>query len=111
MNDSFEIQGTAADSDIGLADERVQGRGDFDRGHWSRLDSRRLWLLALLSRAAAAIVPLGWNYLQSYQSTDDALFDSLQLVRRNFAIRLWFVRADSQIVTFVAIGNSRFVIR
>jgi hypothetical protein len=53
-----------------LADERGQGRGHFGRGHRSRLGSRRLWLLALLSLAAAA--PFGWNYLQSYQSTDDA---------------------------------------
>jgi hypothetical protein len=41
---------------------------------------------------------------------DRTLLESLQPIRRNFAIRLWYVRADSQIATLCAIGNSHSVI-
>lgn len=37
--------------------------------------SRRLWLLALLIIVVGTTAPFGWNYLQSYESTDDAEID------------------------------------
>ena len=68
-------QGTVTDSHIQLTDESKRGRGLSGGGRWSTFGSRRLWLLGLLSLAAGAIAPFGWNYLQSYQSTDDAQID------------------------------------
>jgi membrane fusion protein, multidrug efflux system len=35
----------------------------------------RAWAIALLIAAAAAAAPFAWNYLQSYESTDDAQID------------------------------------
>ena len=68
-------QGTVTDSHIQLTGESKRGRGLSGGGRWSTFGSRRLWLLGLLSLAAGAIAPSGWNYLQSYQSTDDAQID------------------------------------
>jgi hypothetical protein len=51
-----------------------------DENNWIRpyangaTGSGRLWLLALVVLAAVA-APLGWEYLQSYESTDDAQID------------------------------------
>jgi membrane fusion protein, multidrug efflux system len=68
-------QGTLTDSHIQVTEESKGGRGLSGGGRWSRFGSRRPWLLGLLSLAAGAIAPFGWNYLQSYQSTDDAQID------------------------------------
>jgi membrane fusion protein (multidrug efflux system) len=37
--------------------------------------TRRVLLVALLVIAVGAVAPFGWNYLQSYESTDDAQID------------------------------------
>jgi membrane fusion protein, multidrug efflux system len=42
---------------------------------WHRRISKRLVLLVLLVLAAGAGAPFAWNYLQSYESTDDAQID------------------------------------
>jgi membrane fusion protein, multidrug efflux system len=47
----------------------AQGGGRFGR------ISRRLVLAALLLLAAGAVAPFVWNYLQSFESTDDAQID------------------------------------
>ena len=44
-------------------------------GPWYRRISKRVLLAAMLILAIAAISPLAWNYLQSYESTDDAQID------------------------------------
>jgi membrane fusion protein, multidrug efflux system len=37
--------------------------------------SRRVWLIAVLLAVLAAAAPFAWNYLQSWESTDDAQID------------------------------------
>jgi membrane fusion protein, multidrug efflux system len=65
---------------------RDGGRIDFDRGiegapagggnrfHFSRT-TKKLLLAALLVLTVGAVSPFAWNYLQSYQATDDAEID------------------------------------
>jgi membrane fusion protein (multidrug efflux system) len=52
------------------ADNRVSHGGP-----WFRRVSKRTLLIALLILAIGAIAPFAWNYLQSYESTDDAQID------------------------------------
>jgi membrane fusion protein (multidrug efflux system) len=42
---------------------------------WFRRISKRLLLVVLLVLALGALAPFAWNYLQSYESTDDAQID------------------------------------
>jgi membrane fusion protein, multidrug efflux system len=42
---------------------------------WYRRISKRVVLLVLLVLAIGAVSPFAWNYLQSYESTDDAQID------------------------------------
>jgi hypothetical protein len=42
---------------------------------WYRRISKRFVLLALLTLGLVAISPFAWNYIQSYESTDDAQID------------------------------------
>jgi membrane fusion protein (multidrug efflux system) len=42
---------------------------------WYEHIDQRAKLFALFLLAAAAVAPFGWNYLQSYESTDDAQID------------------------------------
>ena len=44
-------------------------------GRWYSRKLKRMLLASLLVLAVAAIAPFAWNYLQSYQSTDDAQID------------------------------------
>ncbi|HZC44823.1 MAG TPA: HlyD family secretion protein [Candidatus Acidoferrum sp.] len=44
-------------------------------GPWFRRINKRVLLIALLLLAIGAIAPFAWNYLQSYESTDDAQID------------------------------------
>src|ERR1700719_1423919 len=56
--------------------ERVAGNDDISgRGPWYRRISKRALLLAMLILAVAALSPFAWNYLESYESTDDAQID------------------------------------
>jgi membrane fusion protein (multidrug efflux system) len=67
-------QDSADDRRIGLTQSPERTRGI--RGGGPRFKgTRRVLLLALLILAAAAAAPLLWNYLQSYESTDDAQID------------------------------------
>jgi membrane fusion protein, multidrug efflux system len=42
---------------------------------WYRRSTKRVGLLVLLVLAVGAVLPFAWNYLQSYESTDDAQID------------------------------------
>ena len=55
--------------------ERVEDHGTSGRGPWYRRISKRILLVAMLILAVAALSPFAWNYLQSYESTDDAQID------------------------------------
>jgi membrane fusion protein, multidrug efflux system len=44
-------------------------------GSWFKRITRRVLLAALLVIAVGAVAPFAWNYLQSYESTDDAQID------------------------------------
>lgn len=45
-------------------------------GHpWYRRISRRILLVAVLVLTVGTVAPFAWNYLQSYESTDDAQID------------------------------------
>jgi multidrug resistance efflux pump len=44
-------------------------------GPWYKQINRRMLLVALLLLAVVALWPFAWNYLQSYESTDDAQVD------------------------------------
>ena len=52
-----------------------QKRGSSSDGFWFKRNAWRAAVLALLVLAAGAATPWAWNYLQSYQSTDDAQID------------------------------------
>jgi len=52
-----------------------QKRGPSGDGFWFKRNAWRAAVLALLLLAAGAVAPSAWNYLQSYQSTDDAQID------------------------------------
>jgi membrane fusion protein (multidrug efflux system) len=68
-------EGPINDSHLELPDERWPARDHRNGAGWSRLGSKRLWLLALLIMALGTTAPFAWNYLQSYESTDDAQID------------------------------------
>jgi membrane fusion protein, multidrug efflux system len=76
------LQALRKDSDEDL-ERRVELRrlvvaGDYGTsggGPWFRRISKRLVLVALLVPALGAVSPFAWNYLQSYESTDDAQID------------------------------------
>jgi membrane fusion protein, multidrug efflux system len=68
-------EGPIEDPHIELPDEKSVTRDHRNGAGSSGLSPRRLWLLALLIFAVAASAPFVWNYLQSYESTDDAQID------------------------------------
>ncbi|MFZ1889685.1 MAG: HlyD family secretion protein [Candidatus Binataceae bacterium] len=55
----------------------VPGRksGTSDGSPWNRRTTKRVVLLVLLILVVGAVSPFAWNYLQSYESTDDAQID------------------------------------
>ena len=55
--------------------ERVEDQGASGQGPWYRRISKRVLLIAMLILAVAALSPFAWNYIQSYESTDDAQID------------------------------------
>jgi membrane fusion protein, multidrug efflux system len=56
--------------------DRVDGDyGTSNGGPWFRRIGKRFVLVALLVFALGAVAPFAWNYLQSYESTDDAQID------------------------------------
>ncbi len=80
-NSNDGLQALRNDSDQDLErrielPERVAGNDDTSgRGPWYRRISKRILLLAMLILAVAALSPFAWNYIQSYESTDDAQID------------------------------------
>jgi membrane fusion protein (multidrug efflux system) len=68
-------EGPIEDPHIEWPDEKSFTRDHRNGAGSSGLSPRRLWLLALLILAVAATAPFAWNYLQSYESTDDAQID------------------------------------
>ena len=78
---SEPLEALRTDSD-GVIERRLElpdgpGRqsGPSGGSPWHRRISKRLVLLVLLVLAAGAGAPFAWNYLQSYESTDDAQID------------------------------------
>jgi len=54
----------------------VDGKdGTSGGGPWYRRISKRVLLVATLILAIAAVAPFAWNYIESYESTDDAQID------------------------------------
>jgi membrane fusion protein (multidrug efflux system) len=54
----------------------VDGKhGSSGGGPWYRRISKRVLLVATLILAIAAVSPFAWNYIESYESTDDAQID------------------------------------
>lgn len=67
-------QTTSSDSNLKVTGG--QGTRDPQRGgSRTRFRARRLWLIASLILAVGTIAPFAWNYLNSYESTDDAQID------------------------------------
>jgi hypothetical protein len=78
---SDRLEALRKDSDEGLQ-RRIElpdgpGRTAATSGgnRWYRPISRRVVLLVLLVLVVGAVSPFAWNYLQSYESTDDAQID------------------------------------
>ncbi|HWJ41474.1 MAG TPA: HlyD family secretion protein [Candidatus Limnocylindrales bacterium] len=60
---------------IKLPDRVDRDGGSSGGGGSSRRINKRILLAAMLILAVAAVSPFAWNYLQSYESTDDAQID------------------------------------
>jgi membrane fusion protein, multidrug efflux system len=60
---------------IELPDGLARKSGTSGGSPWHRRITKRLLLLVLLVLAVSAVAPFAWNYLQSYESTDDAQID------------------------------------
>jgi membrane fusion protein, multidrug efflux system len=60
---------------VELLDGTGQKPGTSGGSPWYRRITKRVVLLVLLILAAGAVSPFVWNYLQSYESTDDAQID------------------------------------
>src|SRR5229473_4991810 len=63
------------DGETSLVHEAKQEPGTPSGGSWRSLKPRRILLVAPLLLAIGALAPFAWNYLQSYESTDDAQID------------------------------------
>src|SRR5580700_6414346 len=68
-------QDSADDRRVQLTDASERRRGVRGGGPRFNHRTRRVLLIALLILAAAVAAPFIWNYLQSYESTDDAQID------------------------------------
>ena len=75
------LQALRKDSDEEL-ERRIELPAGLDGKHgtsggspWYRRISKRVLLMAMLVLAIAGISPLAWNYIESYESTDDAQID------------------------------------
>ena len=53
----------------------LRGDGTSGGNPWFRRITKRVLLVVLLVLVLGAVAPFAWNYLQSYESTDDARID------------------------------------
>jgi membrane fusion protein (multidrug efflux system) len=60
---------------IKLPNGHAGDQGTSHGGQWYGRVTKRVLLIASLVLVVGAIAPFGWNYLQSYESTDDAEID------------------------------------
>src|SRR5260370_19606 len=60
---------------VGLNEGGGGGLGTWGGSRWFRRITKRIVLVVLLVLGLAAVSPFAWNYLQSYESTDDAQID------------------------------------
>ncbi|MGH7905168.1 MAG: HlyD family secretion protein, partial [Candidatus Binataceae bacterium] len=67
--------GPIRDLQIELTNEPNRKHGGSGGGPWRKRISWRIALMALAVLAVGAAAPSAWNYLQSYESTDDAQID------------------------------------
>jgi membrane fusion protein (multidrug efflux system) len=78
-SDTLEALRKDSDADlerrIKLPERVDRDPGTSGRRPWSRRITRRVLFVVLLVLALGAISPFAWNYLQSYESTDDAQID------------------------------------
>jgi membrane fusion protein, multidrug efflux system len=78
-SDPFEALRQDSDEDLERRIELPRRlAADYDTsggGPWFRRISKRVALIVLLVLALGALSPFAWNYLQSYESTDDAQID------------------------------------
>ena len=76
---------------IGLPGRPRRKSGTSVGSPWYRRINKRVVLLVLLVLAVGAVSPFAWNYLQSYESTDDAQIDGhidpLELAHRRYGNR------------------------
>ena len=70
-----QIPGEDLDRRIELRDRDGAKFGTSGGSPWFRRINKRVLLLVLLVLALGAVSPFVWNYLQSYESTDDAQID------------------------------------
>jgi membrane fusion protein, multidrug efflux system len=79
LSDGLEALRNDSGEDLGRRIELRDGDGakdDISGGSpWFRRISKRVLLLVLLVIAISAVSPFVWNYLQSFESTDDAQID------------------------------------
>src|SRR4029077_13763085 len=79
LSDGFEALRNDSGAELGrrieLRDRDGAKYGTSGGSPWFRRISRRALLLVLLVLAISAVSPVVWNYLQSFESTDDAQID------------------------------------
>src|ERR1700733_4568697 len=78
-SDGLEALRSNSDADLERRIQSIDGtEGDSATsggGPWYRRITRRVVFVALLVLTLGALSPFAWNYLQSYESTDDAQID------------------------------------
>jgi membrane fusion protein (multidrug efflux system) len=77
--DHLEALRTNSGEDLARRIELPEGpdrdSGASGGGRWFRRINKRVLLVALLILAIGAVAPFAWNYIESYESTDDAQID------------------------------------
>jgi membrane fusion protein (multidrug efflux system) len=78
-NDRLEALRTNSGDDLGrrieLPDGDERDFGSSGGSRWFRRINKRALLVMLLVLALGAVAPFAWNYIESYESTDDAQID------------------------------------
>ncbi len=66
---------TANDASVAFKAATQRTQSPFGGRSWRKRISGRMLVAALLILAVGAVAPFAWNYLQSYETTDDAQID------------------------------------